>query len=277
MALKLSRTFLDDPLRALQMDSALHLFFAHLIDGAPIPDIFEQSTFLEDGLELSSYLTQEQELFKNFNGPFGLTEGWSIRAEHVLINQSDIYAETQLLNHLGHVVYEWPYRFAKNGRLIGNQSFCQIVSKIRSENQQFCRALAFKSQKKILRLSPNEGSYVIESETYLSSDEEYQGIGFSFPDDDLSSFWIAIRIRYADSIETKPVWLRGFDRPGFIPPSFRKESSQYIWNCPLIWSLTVKDTNESVQIIPHPSSPQKIEGHWACLTDAYDHDWILKD
>jgi hypothetical protein len=260
------------------MDKAtnwLNDWFRALIEGGECPRA--TADFLEDGLSYDEYITQEKAIFQALAERYGLKQGWLLSVASAPMEVGETL-EVQLVNKDGLLAYEWPYSF-RAGEACGNQSYVQIVTKCQTINGGAAhRAFAIDSRHQpFVWLTVCESHDVIQNVT-KSADGEFDTFAFALKNDTFDSRWVRIRSRWAQMTESRWVWLRGFDRPGFKYPKIKMSEDGVTWDVPLAWSVAYrKRDGESVFVeFPHTQAinVKKSELEWLCLTDAYDHDWI---
>ena len=235
----------------------------------------------EEGLKKEEYLSTELEVFNRIQSYYGIKNSSDI---NIAIEQSIACPgafEVQVKNQKNQLVYEWAYFLDENGFIIGNNSAIQTVSKIQQINGAFNRSIAIESKQPISHIQPR--FQILENTlTPITDDTEFFNFNFKLKNENLKSDWMGFRFFFKDgSTENKLIWMRGFDRPGFKPSRINfKGPQKIVIDSVLPWSLNVKTKDKQNKYIKQPRDKFyefEEEVIWCCLTDAYDHDWIIDD
>jgi hypothetical protein len=212
---------------------------------------------------------------------FGLDlDTLSIRLDHERMPGRITFSVLGANNQLA---YQDTWHFDARGRLTGNGSRFEIVSKIHFDaSGRHLRALAVRSAR---------GSIVSVVPIGVTASEACLHQGMRFGDDDFATFTMAVedddlkgfgaRFRMADDAgirSTEVVWMRGIDEKGFADDLYPRidGSSVLVGGDGPSWSMSVVLMDGSHESIDHPR-PGRYEFAapvgTAILTDAMDNDW----
>lgn len=233
----------------------------------------------DEGMDRCAYLDHELQLFTEVGPLYDLGNGFSLNTALAPISTPErVVVETQIVNRSNCLVYEWAYHLDEVGRILGNGSGAQTVSKIQVANgTRWIRALAVTSPRPIAVIAPTQPTTALSFQQ-TRDDGVFWNLCFVFQDDLPLTKWETFRIRYLDgTVERKHVWLRGFDRPLFHPSSVTLSGCEVHMTSALPWSLASRCVNGGQNYIRFPRMVVARHAEpvvWACLTDAFDHDWI---
>jgi hypothetical protein len=262
------------------LDFFLRQFFTALIESrdsearAALSPRFEW----EEGLDVESYLSHEFRMFAELRPLYDLDRHFHLRLSTQPSPSDRILLEVEFFNSNSQFVYEWLYVLDLDGRLMGNGSRCQTVSKRQHSSNGSWWALAIQCDEAVIDVRPLFSHSNIRR-TDLSPDGRFWNLSFSTPDDG-HSFYGDFRIRYAKRVEIKRIWIRGEDRPQFSrnAPMLGTDRRTLTHPAALPWSLAFRLDDGTEGYLPFPRTDSfqfDSPVAWACLTDALDHDWIF--
>lgn len=265
----------------METSDTIRRIIAGLIDGNVPAECLSDDFGIHEGRSLPEWIAHEHREFEMRRQAFGLDLGTpSIRLDHERMPGRITFSVLGAQNQLA---YQDTWNFDGRGRLTGNRSRFEIVSKIHFDaSGRHLRALAVRSAR---------GSMVSVVPIGVTASEACLQQGMRFGEDDFATFTMAVeddglngfsaKFRMADDAGTRStevVWMRGGDESGFadgLYPGIDGRSVLVAGEGPS-WSLSVAMSNGSHESIDHPR-PGRYEFaapvEAAILTDAMDNDW----
>lgn len=265
----------------METSDTIRKIIAGLIDGNVPAECLSDDFGIHEGRSLQEWGVHEHREFAMRRQAFGLDpETLSIRLDHERMPGRITFSVLGAHNQLA---YQDTWHFDDRGRLIGNGSRFEIVSKIHFDASGGpLRALAVRS---------SAGSIASVVPIGVNAAEAFLHEGMRFREDDFATFTMAVedddlggfsaRFRMADAAgnrSTEVVWMRGTDEIGFADGLYPA-----IEGCSVLvggdgpsWSMSVALMDGSHMSIDHPR-PGRYEFaapvETAILTDAMDNDW----
>ncbi|NTF17238.1 hypothetical protein G6L37_02180 [Agrobacterium rubi] len=272
-----------DGLPRENLSSTIRRVVAGFVDGAPAHDLFSGGFGTREGRSLDEWIAHELAEFQGRRSVFGLDDGFEIAIDHVTETGTVVFS---VLGRKGDAICQDAWDMDGEGRIVGNGSMFEVVSKLQfEEGSATRRAMAVRSPRgKVSSIVPI-GLAVEDCMLAHGGNADVDGFStFSMilPDDDLLGF--SARFRMADDSgvrATETVWLRGLDsRSGGadLYPLIEK-TSVTVPGSSRAWTLNVMFGDGKSECLDHPLPGRYDFGRTvkaAVLTDLMDHDWIVK-